>query len=142
MLQKLRERYEKYEQDVQKTAQEASFFDGVFGMGTDTRKAPCHMEFYEDVQRWVKDFLKTEPDSDTAYQAVRWILMAPAGRQGDAVYWFLYAAQGLCRELIPLLMPGDCAQLRELYDASFPRRDRMPVQKEIYICLRLQADKS
>lgn len=139
MLRQLKERYETYGQEAQTVAKEASPFAGVFGWGEDPKKDPCHMRFYEAVEQWVKDFLAAGPDSAQAYEAARWILAAPAGREGEPTFWFMYAAHGCCRELIPLLTPEGCAALGKLYDASFPRRDRLPVQKEIYRLLRARA---
>lgn len=136
MLRQLQERYEAYDRETRELARKAPPSGGLFGLGEDPRKDPCHMRFYQDVEQWVADFRAAEPESREACQAVEWILMAAARRKGEPAYWFMYAAQGLCRELIGLLDPEDCARLRALYDGSYPRRDRLPVQKEIYKALR------
>ena len=139
MLQQLKERYEKYEQDVVQLERDKTAFDGLFGMGNDPRKDPCHMRFYEDVGQWVGEFLKTAPDSEELYEAAHWLLMAPARWRETPVFWFMYASQGFCRELIPMLAPGECGRLLALFEQAYPRRDRMPVQKEVCRSLQKQA---
>ena len=47
-----------------------------------------------------------------------------------------HRGRGLCRKLIPALSSQHCALLRQLYDERYPRRDRMPVQKEVYRLLK------
>ena len=135
-MEKLQEIYSEYIQTVAQVYREAKPMDGLFGWGDDPRKDPCHMRFYEGVEQWAKGFLAEGPEEPAAYEAVSWILSAPADHEGEAVYWFLYAAQGLCRDLIPTLSPEHCVQLRDFYDAQYPRRDRMPVQKEVYRLLK------
>ena len=135
-IQTLKDIYSGYEAEAAAVRAKASVFDGLFGMGDDPRKDPCHMRFYETVEQWVRGFQEEGPEEPASYEAVSWILSAPVDHEGEAVYWFLYAAQGLCRELIPGLSPEHCAQLREFYDAHYPRQDRMPVQKEVYRLLK------
>ena len=106
--------------------------DGVFGWGDDPRKDPCHMQFYEEAERWLTAFAAQKPDRDAAFAVVRFVLEAPAARRESHCYWFLYAAHGLIRELIPMLDADQCARLRDYYDAEFPKRDRLPVQKDVY----------
>ena len=136
MLQQLKERYTRYEETVKKVRENAPAAAGLFGLGDDPRKHPCHGEFYEDVGRWTADFLATGPDAQMAHQAVSWIIRAAAEHRDQEVYWFMYAAHGHCRDLIPLLSRTDCAELVRFYDDHYPRRDRMPVQKEIYKLLK------
>lgn len=135
-LQQLQSIYETYIAECTNVIENASPTDGLFGMGSDPRKDPCHTRFYENVDQWVQAFLKENPDEEGAYQAVRWILNAPADHIGEPVYWFMFAAHGHCRALIPLLSREHCAELRELYDDRYPKRERMPVQAEIYKLLR------
>lgn len=135
-IQSLKDIYSRYEAEAAAVRAEASAFDGLFGMGEDPRKDPCHMRFYEGVEQWVEAFQAEGPGEPAVYEAVSWILSAAADHAGEATYWFLYAAQGLCRKLIPALSPEHCALLRRLYDERYPRRDRMPVQKEVYRLLK------
>lgn len=136
MVQQLKDRYAKYTEDVAKVYKEAKPMDGLFGWGDDPRKDPCHMRFYEDVEQWAKAFLASGPDQAEVYEAVRFVLETPARYRESHCFWFMYAAQGLTRDMIPLLSASQCAVLRDSYDDRYPKRDRMPVQKEVYKLLK------
>lgn len=136
MLQQLRDIYSKYVADVKKVYKDAKPMDGLFGWGDDPRKDPCHMRFYEEVEKWAGDFSAQTPDRAHVYEAVRIILETPAAHRGNHCFWFMYAAQGFARDLIGQLDRSRCLQLREFYDEAYPKRDRMPVQREIYKLLK------
>ena len=136
MLQKMKDRYETYIQDVQKVYKDAKPMDGLFGWGDDPRKDPCHMRFYEDLERWTREFLAAAPGREDVYEAVRFILETPAEHRSSHCFWFMYAAQGMTREMIPQLTAEQCAMLRESYDGRYSKRDRMPVQNEVYKLLK------
>ncbi len=138
----LEKRYETYVEDLKAVYAAAGPTDGLFGWGDDPRKDPCHMRFYEDVQQWVKDFQGKGPSQQEVFAAVRYILETPAKYREQHCFWFMYAAHGLVRSLIPQLSREQCALLRTLYDDQFPKRDRMPVQKEVYKLLKKGAGQS
>ena len=52
----------------------------------------------------------------------------------------LIAVQGLGRELIGLLSPGDAAALLTFCHKRYPRRERLPVQDQILKRLRQQSE--
>lgn len=136
MVQKLREIYDRYIADLAKAYKEAKPTDGLFGWGDDPRKDPCHMRFYEDAQLWAADFLASEPETEAVYEAVRFLLETPDKYREKHCYWFMFAAQGLTREMIPLLEKDRCAALLAYYEGTYPRRERMPVQKDV--CKKLK----
>lgn len=136
MIQELTEIYDQYGRTLHKVIREAPATAGLFGLGDDPRNHPCHMEFYEAVERWMEVFCKTDPENGPAYQVAELIITAAAKKEGDPTYWFLYAAQGLARPLIARLDRQQCAHLREFYDDRYPKRGRMPVQKELYKMLK------
>ena len=136
MLQKMKDRDETYIQDVKKVYKDAKPMDGLFGWGDDPRKDPCHMRFYEDMEQWTREFLAAAPEREDVYEAVRFILETPAEHRSSHCFWFMYAAQGMTREMIPRLTAEQCAGLRESYDGHYPKRDRMPVQNEVYKLLK------
>ena len=141
MVQKLKERYARYVETARKVRRKAPATAGLFGMGDDPRKNPCHEAFYEDVASWAAEFRASNPDEKAANEAVSWIIEAAAEHRDEDAYWFMYAVHGHCKELIPLLAPADCARLVQFYDEQYPRRDRMPVQKEVYRLLKKRAGK-
>ena len=135
-MEKLQEIYSEYIQTVAQVYREAKPMDGLFGWGDDPRKDPCHMHFYEGVEKWAEDFLKTDPDAEETFRAVRFILEAPKEHREEKSYWFLFAAQGLTRKMIPRLTKEACNFLRSYYDENYPKRDRMPAQNEVYKLLK------
>lgn len=138
-MEQLIEIYEVYIQRSDKVLQDASAFAGVWGMGEDPKNHPCHMKFYKAVEAFLKNFLQTEHSEETVYEVTDWILRAPANHRDEAVFWYMFAAHGLCKPLIPLLSPDHCAVLRDFYDAHYPKFDRMPVQRDLYKLLKKRA---
>ncbi len=135
MLQQLKDRYARYVQEAQTVRDEAPLLAGFLGFGADPKRDPCHMAFYRDAEKWMKDFLASSPSEGEAYAAVKFILSAPVGMREHDSYWFLFAAHGLCRELAPQLNQLHCQELVEFYDREFPRRDRMDAQTAVYKAL-------
>lgn len=135
-IQRLKTIYADYVEAVAKVYQDAKPMDGLFGWGDDPRKDPCHMRFYEDAEKWTKEFLAAGPDQEACFEAARFLLQTPEAHREQHCFWFMFAAQGLTREMIPLLTAQQCAELRTFYDEAYPRRERMPVQKEVYKLLK------
>lgn len=140
-LQTLKDIYEQYPLQLAKVIQDAPPLAGVWGMGDDPRNHPCHNQFYEGVQAFLEQLLASDPSEELVFQVTQWILMTPARYKHHDTYWYMYAAQGLCLGMIDRLSPAHCAQLREAYDANFPKRDRMPVQEKLYKGLKKRAGK-
>ena len=138
-LEELRGLYAAYEKKAANVHKNAPRYAGIFGLGNDPRNHACHEMFYEDVGTWVQDFLKEKPSPEETAQAVRWILEAATLCRNPVVCGYLYAAQGHSVKLIPALSQEESRELLEWYDRSYPERDRMPVQQEIFALLRKQA---
>lgn len=135
-MEQLKQIYDNYVQAVAKVYKDAKPMDGLFGWGDDPRKDPCHMRFYEEAEAWLTAFAGESPDRDRAFAVVHHVLAMPARYRESHCFWFMFAAQGLVRDLIGGLSREQCAQLRELYDESYPKRERMPVQKDVYKLLK------
>lgn len=135
-MEQLKGIYEQYIRALEKANREAKATDGLFGMGDDPRKDPCHMRFYEDVQQWVQDLAAGSGEQERSCEAVRFLLETPARYREHPAFWFMFAAQGLAKPLIPRLTKEQCAQLRIFYDDAYPKRERMPVQKDVYKLLK------
>ena len=136
MLEQLKERYRQYDEEATLVRKKASPADGLFGFGNDPKNHPCHELFYEDIGKWTKAFLETRPDAADALTAARFLIEAPKTRASRESYWMMYAAQGWCRELVSRLDADGCAELKALFDELYPKRDRMPVQQELYKALK------
>lgn len=136
MLQQLKDRYERYNEEANQARINCSPVGGLFGFGDDPKRHPCHEQFYEDVGKWTQAFLETQPDAEECFQAVRFMLTAPKVCSGADSYWMMYAAHGWCRELVGKLDAAGCGELRKLYGELYPRADRMPVQQALYKALK------
>ena len=136
MLEQLKERYRQYDEEATLVRKKASPADGLFGFGNDPKNHPCHELFYEDIGKWTEAFLQTGPDARDALAAARFLIEAPKTCGSRESYWMMYAAQGWCRELVNRLDADGCAELKALFDELYPKRDRMPVQQELYKALK------
>ena len=136
MLEQLKERYRQYDEEANLVRKKASPADGLFGFGNDPKNHPCHEMFYEDIGKWTKAFLETRPDARDALAAARFLIEAPKTCGSRESYWMMYAAQGWCRELVCRLDAEGCGKLRDVFDDLYPKRDRMPVQQELYKALK------
>lgn len=133
MIQKLKDRYEQYIAQAREARRKAGLCDGLFGMGNDPRKNPCHDSFYDAVGQWVSAFLASNPNPEDCAEAVAWILQAAyLNREQRDVYDYLYAAQGHALPLIQKMFQTDAKALLDWYGRTYPRRDRMPVQDNVY----------
>ncbi len=130
--------YQDYIGQAAAALQNASTFDGLWGFGNDPKKDPCHVKFYETVDHYIDTLVQGCPPEE-AFQAADWIIRTPLLHENQAVYWCMIAVHGPCKKLIPLLTPGQCAQLCRVYDDSYLRRDRLPVQQELYKALKKRA---
>ena len=131
-MQQLKQRYETYVEEAIAIRKHAGPLAGILGMGNGPQNDPKHVLFYEDVQKWMADFRKRDPDAGERQKVVRFVICAPVEVGKADSYGMMYAAHGLVRDLIPGLPAECCAQLRDFYDDHYPKRERMPVQKEVY----------
>ena len=135
-LQELKDLYEQYTEEYKAVRKKASFTDGLFGFGNDPKKNPCHMRFYENAQSWVKAFAASDPGEEETYAVTHFLLTAAEDHKKKPEEWIILAAQGLSLELIPMLSQEHCAQLEEWYNKTYPRRIRLPIQKDIHKLLQ------
>lgn len=139
MIQALKARYAQYHQEAQAAWEKAGLCDGLFGMGADPRKHPCHDDFYNSIGQWVTGFLASEPEASACLEAAQWILKQPADYKDQNIFWYLYAAQKHALPLIPLLPAAACRDLLAWYEGTYPKRDRMPVQDAVVKTLKKTA---
>lgn len=129
-MENLRQLYADYLAEADKVRKNASVFAGIFGLGDDPRKNPCHEIFYQNAGNWVKDFVASAPAREQALEAASFLLEEPRKNTNAEGYWFLYVCVGFIRDLIPFLDREDCKQLAERMNTLYPRRERMPLQQE------------
>lgn len=141
MLEQLEERYRQYAQTVEDVCRKCSPADGLFGLGNPPKNHPCHEVFYDDVGQWLQAFLALQPDAQHSLAAARFIITAPTTCTNKECYWIQYAALGWCQALVDRLDQQGCKELRDFFDESYPRQDRMPVQQKLYKALKKGAAK-
>ena len=94
-MEKLRKRYEDYVEQAIVIRKKAGPLAGIFGLSNGPQDDPAHVIFYEDVQKWVADFMKTDPDGAASFEAARFLICASAEMGQADSYWMMYAAQGI-----------------------------------------------
>ena len=133
-LSELKEIYRSYEAALDKVYQKASPYAGLLGQGSlgDPRFDPCNREFYDKVGQWVANFAASGPSSDAAYQVSRFLLEAAGTNKKARTYWYYLVCQGCVSKLVPLLSRENCADLRDRYGKAYPKRERLPIQDQLY----------
>ena len=131
-MEQLKACYEKYLEEAETVWKNRPVWDGALGLGASTKDHPCHMIFFEGVENWVADFLKNEPDRETAEAAVAYVLQTSEAHKGAFTYWTLFAAHGLVRPLVGYVSPGFAGEMRAWYDTYLRRQERLPVHKDLY----------
>ena len=115
--------------------------DGFLGLRPGPADDPCHQHFAAELEALLRE-CAAEASSAEAAEILRLLFdKADDKRMPLSAYWMLIAVQGLGRELIGLLSPGDAAVLLTFYRRRYPRRVRLPVQDQILKQLKLQAEK-
>ena len=137
--QALRACVEEYEAAAARMVSRLRPGDGVLGFGRDPKRDPCHMAFYEAAGEAVSRFAAGEPEAGEAFQGARFLLtMGQEGRPA-LLRPMLEAAQGHALPLIPLMEPGQAAELARWYRAHYPKRRRLPVQDKVLRALEDRA---
>lgn len=139
ILKQLREHYEKYDETAARVKAEAKSMAGIWGMGSDPKNHPAHLEFYNGVGGMVLEFLTTCPDSAATAEAAKFILAAADLRRDRESFWFTYAAQSHVTAMIPYMNAADCKALAQWYDTRYTKLERMPLQRDLYKKLRKAA---
>lgn len=131
MLTKLNTIYTDYAEKIKEVRKNARMFDGILGLGKDPRNHPCHEEYFTAVGAWVEEFVAMEPAQEELMQAAVFLLEEPLSYSGQECYWFMYAAHGHIKPLIPHLSKENCKELGARLEKSYKKLDRMPLQKEL-----------
>lgn len=129
-LEELKALYEGYLRQTEELLEKRNPVHNFFGIdrpGT----APCHKEFVERVETLMLRLAEDLPAEKTP-EVLRYIFEAPdANRQNELAYWMLLAVHGKAVPLFRKLLPEDASVLLTWYEKRFPRRQRLPVQKDV-----------
>lgn len=132
MVARMQERFQQYFETARDVRRKAPVFAGLFGLGSDPKKHPCHEEFLKDVGDLVAEFAATQPQEYQVVSVMKWLLEIAGEYEHDDVVWYLYALQGHVKPLIPLLTEEMAQRLADWYNTLYPRRKRLPLQDDIY----------
>lgn len=126
--------YDKFEEELQ------SLKPGVaelLNISADPRKDAYGREFAAGVSQWMERF---QPGgSEEIAEAVSWVLEYPAAHRNGRSYWMTYAVQKEILPLIPRLSADEAGTIHAAFTAAYPKREWLPVQKQIDAALRTQA---
>ncbi len=130
--QRQRELYERYLQEAESAERSRDVGAGLFGLRGGPADDPCHDRFAERLHALYGELAAQGPESAVVRELLTYACTAPGQNRGiRSAYWMLIAVQGLCRPLIALLTPSDARSLRELWESSFKRSERLPVQVKL-----------
>ena len=137
-MEQLKACYAAYLAAVEKAEKNKSTWNGAFGLGASTKDHPCHDDFYEAMEAWCEAFLEKKPSQNEAEEAVRYIFEMSEAHRDKLPYWYMYAAHGFTRPIIPMVSATFAKEMRVWYHEHNPRPDRMPVQQEVFKLLKKQ----
>ena len=135
-MEQLKQCYARYLAAAEKAEKNKTGWNGAFGIGASTKDHPCHDDFYEAMEAWCEAFVKKVPSQAEAEEAVTYIFEMSEAYRGKLPYWYMYAAHGFTRPLIPLVSPEFAGKMRIWYNDHHPRQDRLPVQREVFKLLK------
>ena len=117
--------------------------DGLFGLGNDPKRDPCHMVFYDALSELLSQVQSQplrEEELDALVTCILHLDAENAGQQ-DMVRLMLQAVQGLTLPLIPRISQSCAEELGKWYSRYYPRKDRMPNQSKVLRALDRRAEK-
>ena len=114
--------------------------DGLFGLGRNATAEQCQDAFVASLTSAVDNFAASRPEGQDVCDAVRFILaQAHEHRESRSAYWMLLASHALAIPLVELLSAEQAREIREYFEGEYPRRERLPVQKELLKALKDRA---
>ncbi len=136
-LARLQGLYEAYLKEVEQLERNRKPGAGLFGMKGAPGDDPCHDRFAERLHAFYEEIAAQKPDSAEMRALMEYACTAPiAAPTPRCAFWMLIAVQGLTQPLIALLNAQDARTVAELYEKSFKRRERLPVQTRLIKALR------
>ena len=138
-MEQLKACYENYLAEADEVLKNRTPWDGVFGIGSPSKNHPCHRRVFSAVEAGVENFVNNDPNQQLAEEAVTYILEGAEPYKNKFPYWTLFAAHGLARPLIPYVSPEYAEKTLAWYKEHCPRRERLPVHKDLFKLLKKQA---
>ena len=122
---------EQYRADIDHLEKTRKPTDGLLGFGKKPGDDACH-ELMDRQAAALLEQLAQDPGTAEIPDVMRLVFTAGADASWPGyAHWALLAVQRHILPLIPRLAPAEAAELSRLYDGLCPKRERMPVQKQI-----------
>lgn len=114
--------------------------DGLLGLGRDAAAERCQDQFVSALRAAVEDFAASQPASADVCDSVRYILaQAHEHRKAQSAYWMLLASHAMALPLVELLTAAQSREVLDWFEGEYPRRERLPVQKQLLTALKARA---
>ena len=127
----LQQAYTDYRQELAEAERKQKPTDGLLGFGKKPGDDACH-ELMDRQAAALLEQLAQDPGAAEIPDVMRLVFAAGADASWPGyAHWALLAVQRHILPLIPRLAPAEAAELSRLYDGLCPKRERMPVQKQI-----------
>ena len=134
-LKQLREIYGAYIEKTVQLQKDRKLLQGVFGFGGRLGDDPCHAQFAEDVAAAVADVTAEE-----AAAVMEYVLKTPEQHKDNGLaYWMLLAVHGKVSTVADKLSTESASALLTWDEKQYPKRMRLPVQKELLKQLKAAA---
>ena len=106
---------------------------GIFGIGQGPGDYPCHEEMDRRVAELTEEIgAAGDAGQEETAAVVKAVLQAEKSRKWtDAARWAVLATQRHTIPLIPKLSSEDRHEINTWYKEAYPRRMRVPIQKQI-----------
>lgn len=131
-LSRVEKLYSDYIQKAEELERNRKIGEGLFGLTPGPADDPCHERFALQLEELLKACADSAPGSEAAAEILRFQFQAPQTHQEPkSLYWMLLAVQGLGQILAERLNASDASLLADEYGALYPRRLRLPVQKQL-----------
>ena len=131
---------ERYQDAMDRLAARLRPGDGIFGFGNDPKKAPYHMDFYNEMGQLAARLAQGEWPAEEAGEAAEFLLTMGEKFGRRLTQPMMEAAQGHVLPLVPLLTSRQAEQLARSYGRRYPRRVRTPVQDKVFQALERRAN--
>lgn len=133
--------YRTYASKIEAIESNRKHFISAFGLGNSPSKQPCHMEFLDNLKQASTELVAQSVSSDAALAALAYICYPTQERHAPFYTDIVFdSAHGQALPLVTALSPDGAAQLLAEYRIHYPRRQRLPMQQELVLALKKQAN--
>ena len=123
---------EQYNEALEKAGKTRKLAGGLFDLGGGPGDDPCHDAMDRQVGELTEQFAADGDQPEETALLVTVILQAEKSREWTpAAKWAVLAIQRHTIPLIPKIGPEDRKKLAAWYTDAYPKRQRLPIQKQI-----------